>query len=46
VRRRMRLTALYDDIGEDCMFPSIAAAVSAFEGRSFEQSVSQPNPSL
>jgi hypothetical protein len=46
VRRRMSLTALSDYIGEDCMFPSIGAAVSAFEGSSSKQRASQPNPSL
>ena len=31
VRRRMRLTGLFDHIGEDHIFLSVAAAASSFE---------------
>jgi MFS superfamily sulfate permease-like transporter len=46
VRRWMQLTALSADIGEECMFPSVAAAVSAFEGSRLRRPAPQADPTL
>ena len=42
VRERMRVTGLFDHIGEGCMFPTIAAAVSAYEAGAFKATTAQP----
>ena len=43
VRRRMRMTGLFDHIGEDHIFLSVAAAASNFEQRDQEE---QLTPSI
>jgi MFS superfamily sulfate permease-like transporter len=38
LRQRMRVTGLFDFVGDDCIYPSVAAAVGAFEGGALKTS--------
>jgi MFS superfamily sulfate permease-like transporter len=44
VRQRMQKTGLYDHVGDACMYPSVAAAVGAFEAGALASSDIEQDP--